>query len=465
MIIDKIKIGSTTYNVGAKYENVSGTPTKLSDFNNDEGFIDKDVNDLTNYTPSSETTSQLELVLNSETFKLKGILKDSTGATIYTSNEIDLPIESVVVSGTYDSTTKEVVLTLVSGSTIRFSVADLVSGLISSTDLQTALANYYTKTQVDNFLLNKQDNITSTNKLASDLVDDTNSTNKFVTSAEKAIWNGKQDELTAGDNITIENGVISATGGSSSNQVIITSSTASWSLNTNDNKALLKAGIEKWLTTGEPLEVVVYVNSDKRYYYPDYNAGLQKVNGSFRYETFYTTTDVDYSYLKFGAHTSVYVRIDYTITDGVATVTYITVPNNKQWLVFDSSSRPLPINNTSAYTPTAQYHPATKGYVDSAIASAGGNYSAGVGLSLNNDTFSAEPTLANIAPTFSTSSTYNVGDYVIYDGVLYVCSTAVETAGNWNSSDWTQTTAMSAIGNINTVLASLTLIDGDEVQY
>ena len=63
-------------------------------------------------------------------------------------------------------------------------------------------------------LFGKQDLITSTNKLDASLVDDSLSTNKFVTSTEKTTWNGKQDLLTAGDNITIENNVISASGGS-----------------------------------------------------------------------------------------------------------------------------------------------------------------------------------------------------------------------------------------------------------
>ena len=272
MIIDKIKIGNTTYNVGARYQDVSGTPTKTSDFTNDgdgtsnyatedyvdlnggkidkikvnnveqtitnkevninvptatsdltndSGFIDKSVNNLDNYTPSSQTTTRLELVLDSSTFKLKGILKDSSNNVIYTSNEIDLPLETVVVDGTYDSLTKEIVLELVNGNTIRFSVSALVSGLISDTDLATALENYYTKGQVDNLLNAKQNTITSSNKLDSDLVDDTNSTNKFVTSAEKNAWNGKQDELTAGENITIVNNVISASGGGSSDGVTL----------------------------------------------------------------------------------------------------------------------------------------------------------------------------------------------------------------------------------------------------
>lgn len=37
--------------------------------------------------------------------------------------------------------------------------------------------------------------ITNDNKLSSDLVDDTNHTNKFVTSSEKTTWNGKQDAI------------------------------------------------------------------------------------------------------------------------------------------------------------------------------------------------------------------------------------------------------------------------------
>ena len=39
-----------------------------------------------------------------------------------------------------------------------------------------------------------QTEITSTNKLASDLVDDTNSGNKFTNASEKAIWNAKYDK-------------------------------------------------------------------------------------------------------------------------------------------------------------------------------------------------------------------------------------------------------------------------------
>lgn len=46
---------------------------------------------------------------------------------------------------------------------------------------------------------------------------------------------------------------------------------------------------------------------------------------------------------------------------------------------------------------------------------------------------------SNIADAFSTSSTYAVGDIVIYNNTLYICTTAVSTAGAWDSSKWTAT--------------------------
>jgi hypothetical protein len=53
----------------------------------------------------------------------------------------------------------------------------------------------YTKTETNNLLAGKQGVIDSTHKLSADLVDDENSTNKFVTAAEKQTWNAKQDAI------------------------------------------------------------------------------------------------------------------------------------------------------------------------------------------------------------------------------------------------------------------------------
>ena len=134
---------------------------------------------------STKYTANVSMTINSSTYVITLQLKDQDGNDIGTAQTIDLPLETVVVSGSYDSATKEVVLTLKDGSTIRFSVADLISGL--------------------------QSEITVNNKLDADLVSDSTSTNKFVTASDKTTWNGKQDALTAGTNITISSNTISAT--------------------------------------------------------------------------------------------------------------------------------------------------------------------------------------------------------------------------------------------------------------
>ena len=59
----------------------------------------------------------------------------------------------------------------------------------------------------------KQDVIDSSHKLNADLVDDTTSTNKFVTASDKSTWSGKQDALVSGTNIkTINNESILGSG-------------------------------------------------------------------------------------------------------------------------------------------------------------------------------------------------------------------------------------------------------------
>lgn len=95
-------------------------------------------------------------------------LKDANGNAISTAS-IDLPLESVVVGGEYDSTNKAIILTLKNGQEIEIPVGDLVEGL--------------------------QTEITPSNKLASDLVDDTNQTHKFVTAEEKAQITANKNEI------------------------------------------------------------------------------------------------------------------------------------------------------------------------------------------------------------------------------------------------------------------------------
>lgn len=147
--------------------------------------------DVSALPASTKYGASISVSIDSSTYVMTTQLKDQDGNNLGSAQTVDLPLESVVVNGSYDSTNKKIILTLQNGNTIDIPVADLVSGL--------------------------QTEITSDNKLSAALVDDTSTTNKFVTASEKSTWNAKQDALTAGANITIEeesgtgNTVISAT--------------------------------------------------------------------------------------------------------------------------------------------------------------------------------------------------------------------------------------------------------------
>ena len=79
-------------------------------------------------------------------------------------------------------------------------------------DDTNSINKFVTNNDISNWN-SKQDEIDSSNKLNADLVDDTNSANKFVTSTDISNWNSKQDELISGTNIkTINNASILGSG-------------------------------------------------------------------------------------------------------------------------------------------------------------------------------------------------------------------------------------------------------------
>lgn len=128
--------------------------------------------------------ASLTMSLNQTDYKITTTLKDQNGNTLGTAQTIDLPLESVVVGGEYDADTKSIILTLQNGNTIDVPVGDLIAGL--------------------------QTEITDTNKLSADLVDDTSATHKFATSTQLT----KIDELanikTIGTGLSLADGVLNA---------------------------------------------------------------------------------------------------------------------------------------------------------------------------------------------------------------------------------------------------------------
>lgn len=134
--------------------------------------------------------ADIKFEINSSTYVLTAQLKDSSGNLIGTERTIDLPLETMVVDGEYDSTTQKIKLELKNGNYVEFSVADLVSGL--------------------------QTELSASNKLDPDYID-YDSTHSAVTDAEKTTWNSKQDALTfdsapisGSDNPVKSSGVYSA---------------------------------------------------------------------------------------------------------------------------------------------------------------------------------------------------------------------------------------------------------------
>lgn len=200
-IIKKVRLKDVQTGAYLYPETGLSVPTKVSDLTNDSGFItasavkdatltiqkngtavgtfsanastNKTINitvptkasDVAALPDSTKYAASMTLNIDSDTYVITAQLKDQDGANLGTAQTIDLPLESVVVNGSYDNANKKIILTLESGSTIDVPVGDLIAGL------QTA--------------------ITSTNKLSADLIQD-GTTNKVVTASEKTAWNNKQ---------------------------------------------------------------------------------------------------------------------------------------------------------------------------------------------------------------------------------------------------------------------------------
>ena len=205
-------------------------PTKTSDLTNDSGFINKSVDDLDNYYTKQEVDGKGYITKNvddltnyykkSETYtkeevnqKVSSVYKYKGSVPTYA----DLPSTDLNIGDVYNVESD--------GSNYAWdgSTWDKLGGNVD-------LSSYYTKTQTDNLLNGKQEEITSDNKLNADLVDDSTSTNKFVTSAEKTQISTNTTDISNiknGTNIDSFGDVESALGGkedvSNKSQVLDTS--------------------------------------------------------------------------------------------------------------------------------------------------------------------------------------------------------------------------------------------------
>lgn len=117
--------------------------------------------------PSTKYGASISMSMDQD-YILSVQLLDQDGNALGNEQTVDLPLESVVVNGSYDSSTQSLILTLDNGNTITIPISGLISGL--------------------------QAEITAQNPLSADLV--TNGTNnKVFTAADKT----KLDNITVND--------------------------------------------------------------------------------------------------------------------------------------------------------------------------------------------------------------------------------------------------------------------------
>ena len=296
-----------------------------------------------------------------------------------------------------------------------------------------------------------QTKIDSTHKLNADLVDDTNTTNKFVTTSEKSTWSGKQDTLTAGDNITISGNTISATDTtyddattsasglmSSTDKTkldgIATGAEVNVQANWNETDTTSDAYIQNKPTIPDELSDLTD-DSTHRLVTDTEKSTWNGKQDVIQYSTMPTASAdlVDSIVQYIGATTNEFTQGHFYLcmVVGGSELSYQWTEQEVQ--TPQDLSRFLAKDNTTAYIPIGDYNPSTKKYVDD----------------------SASTVANNIAPVYSDQSTYAIGDYVLYDKVLYVCNTTISVAESWTAAHWTQTNIATILGNIETALAAI----------
>lgn len=61
----------------------------------------------------------------------------------------------------------------------------------------------------------------------------------------------------------------------------------------------------------------------------------------------------------------------------------------------------------------------------------------------------------NLAADYDPTATYGVGNYCVYHNELFVCTTDIKVAEEWDGSHWQRTSMSDIVGNVETLLAAL----------
>ena len=138
--IDTTDPANPEISANVDYTKLINKPTKLSDFTDDQGFIDNTVNNLTNYYLKTETYTQTEV---------NGLISQLTS----------LSVEIVETLPTENISTTTIYLVNVSGTANYAQWMYINSAWANIGNTSVDLSNYYTKGQADTLLESKVDKV------------------------------------------------------------------------------------------------------------------------------------------------------------------------------------------------------------------------------------------------------------------------------------------------------------------
>lgn len=326
------------------YNDLSNKPT-IPDVSN---FITKDVDDLTYYYKKNETYTKTEVDNKlSSVYKYKGT-KESYS---------QLPSSNLNIGDVWNIETADSEHGIKAGDNVAWNGTswDVLAGTID-------LSNYQTK-------------IDSSHKLASDLVDDTNQTNKFVTASEKTNWNNKENSSNKVTSISSSStdtqypsakcvyDAINSSSGGGIDEIVVISAENSVITETEDGFEIENQQLHDLLIGEEDSDTNEMVFKEFKLLFA--NTGIEDLDklslsystnidsNTSRYLTFlYDNSEID-SYL---------FSIDEE--DSNSNVVYMTDP---EYTFLANLDNVLAKDNTTSFTPTSDYNPATKKYVDDSI--------------------------------------------------------------------------------------------------
>lgn len=112
-------------NISANTTNIANNSSEITTINNT----------IPTLSLKSETGYKLNLELDTTNYILVAKLYNKDNTLISTSDEINLPIESMIVDARYDAVNKDLIFTLDNGTELTVPLDDIVSGLATQADL------------------------------------------------------------------------------------------------------------------------------------------------------------------------------------------------------------------------------------------------------------------------------------------------------------------------------------------